>query len=220
VRESEREVLAVEKALDAVDGVGALDVADFEGKRVGLHSVVKAGANELTFRIGVVGAKSVGEHILLHALLHVVDPFRLAIGSVVGGRTAKAVDIIRVLSAVLDETKAISLFTELHVLVLLEVTVLQTEASVGSLKNAHGGEDVAGSTMSLVLNRGTYIIRNEERTRKRAGTSHTLSLLFREMRASGENQRTENHKVAKSQDHDDKGGNDHRANARLISATS
>jgi len=177
VRESQREIVFNQQTLDRINGINGLDVLHAEGNGILLHGIIKARANELTFIFRLIGAKSIGKHVLHHAVLHVVEPFRLTILGRISWWATKAVRVILVLFAVLDETKTVSLLRELHVLVLLEIALLQTVTPVRSFKNAHGREDIAGSTVSLILGRCTHIVRNEVSARKRHSTAK-LFLLF------------------------------------------
>jgi len=191
VREGQRELLTVKKTLDAINRVSALDTLHAEGERVSLHSIIESRANKLDVTsLRLVGAKCVWKNILLDTVLHVVDPLGLTIFSTVIWWSTKAVDIVGVLRAVLDEAEAIGLLTEFNVFVLLKETFCKTVTSVGSLKDAHGREDVASSTMSLVLHRSTNVSRDNIRLGERTSQSHTFPLLVRQMRTTADEDST------------------------------
>jgi len=178
VREGQRELLAIEKALDTIDRVGTLDVGNLEGKGIRLNSIFQSRAIVLSIRSLLVRTKRVGKHVFLHSILHVIEPFRLTIVGLVIRWATKAVNIIRVFSAVLQETKTISLLGELDILILLEITLLQAIAPVRSLEDSHGREDVASTTTGLVLDGGTHIVRDEVHLRKGTSLSHALQLVL------------------------------------------
>jgi len=156
-RPGKRTVVQDHQALSLHDVVSSSHALDVKLDGVLGKSSFHARALVLVLRIRHVGADRGRKNLVVHILKVVQPPDFTTLSAVVEDKVTDDIANIRMVLASLDHSETISLLVKTDVLILLEVTLLDTVLTVALLKDTNGGKVPASATVLLVVTRSLVL---------------------------------------------------------------